>query len=168
MEFNAHDIAVFLSIADLPYLKERELIKRLYEDLLIHESVSTFIFKIDEQLEQIDSQVMREINEMESKRKGQLVSCHFEKDMAHYLKVMKLRIQYTEIHYVKIKLRTLLKQLGYKRRSDKLVMELHEMFQCLDLVLYKKGGVLSDISEFSLDEFMTIRLRSDQNVERTN
>ena len=47
--------------------------------------------------------------------------------MAHYLKVMKLRIQYTEIHYVKIKLRTLLKQLGYKRRSDKLLMELNDV-----------------------------------------
>lgn len=168
MELNVHDIAFFLSIADLPYLQERELIKKIYENLRSQESLSTFMFKIDEQLEQLDSQVIKEISEIESKVKGKLVSCHFEKDMAHYLKLMKLRIQYTEIHYVKIKLRTLLKQLGYKRRSDKLLMELHEMFQHLDLVLYKKGGILSHVSEFSLDEFMTIRLRSDKNVEGAN
>lgn len=81
--------------------------------------------------------------------------------MAHYLKVMKLRMQYTEIDYVKIKLRTLLKQLGYKRRSDKLVAELNEMFQQLGLMVYKKGGILGDLSELALDEFMTIRLRSE-------
>ena len=30
---NVYDIAVFLSIIDLPYLEERELIKTLYECL---------------------------------------------------------------------------------------------------------------------------------------
>ena len=59
---------------------------------------------------------------------------------------------------MKIKLRTLLKQLGYKRRSDKLVAELNKMFQQLGLMVYKKGD-LGDLSELALDEFMTIRLR---------
>ena len=40
------------------------------------------------------------------------------------------------------------------------------MFESLDLVLYKKGGILSEIFEFSLDEFITIRLRSDNHVEK--
>ena len=74
-----HDIAVFLSIADLPYLQERKSIKKIYENLPSQESLSTFMFKIDEQLEQLDSQVIKEISEIESKVKGKLVSCHFEK-----------------------------------------------------------------------------------------
>lgn len=163
---NVYDIAVFLSIADLPYLQERELVKTLYKTLSPAESLSKFMFQVDEQLERLDYQVMKEMNEIESNLKGNSMSYHFDQDMAHYLKVMKLRMQYTKTDYVKIKFRTLLKQLGYKRRSDKLVNELHEMFERLELVLYKKGGILSEIFEFSLDEFITIRLRSDNHVEK--
>lgn len=163
---NVYDIAVFLSIADLSYLQERKLIKTLHEALSPTESLSKFMIEVDEQLEQLDDQVMNEMIEIESTRNGKIISGRFNQDMAHYLKVIKLRIQYTETDYVKIKFRTLLKKLGYKRRSDKLVMELHEMFESLDLVLYKKGGILSEIFEFSLDEFITIRLRSDNHVEK--
>ena len=35
------------------------------------------------------------------------------------------------------------------------------MFQQLGLMVYKKGGILGDLSELALDEFMTIRLRSE-------
>ncbi|MBS3198194.1 hypothetical protein J0J70_01510 [Turicibacter bilis] len=158
---NVYDIATFLSVIDVSYIRERQIISKLYQDLQYEGSLNEFMLKVDEQLEQLDVQVMKEIDELQSQMKENLISCHFEKDMAHYLKVMKLRMQYTEIDYVKIKLRTLLKQLGYKRRSDKLVAELNEMFQQLGLMVYKKGGILGDLSELALDEFMTIRLRSE-------
>lgn len=158
---NVYDIATFLSVIDVSYIRERQIISELYRDLQYEGSLNEFMLNVDEQLEQLDVQVMKEIDELQSKMKKNLISCHFEKDMAHYLKVMKLRMQYTEADYVKIKLRTLLKQLGYKRRSDKLVAELNEMFQQLGLMVYKKGGNLGDLSELALDEFMTIRLRSE-------
>ena len=158
---NVYDIATFLSVIDVSYIRERQIISELYRDLQYEGSLNEFMLNVDEQLEQLDVQVMKEIDELQSQMKKNLISCHFEKDMAHYLKVMKLRMQYTEIDYVKIKLRTLLKQLGYKRRSDKLVAELNEMFQQLGLMVYKKGGILGDLSELALDEFMTIRSRSE-------
>ncbi len=157
---NVYDIAVFLATIDLPYLDERDMIQRLHFDLNTQESLTDFMIKVDEQIELLDTQVVKEMSQM----KIELISCHFEKDMAHYLKVMKLRMQYTEADYVKIKLRTLLKQLGYKRRSDKLVSELIEMFHELGLVVFKKGGILAELSELPLDEFMTIRLRSESDV----
>lgn len=157
---NVYDMAVFLATIDLPYLDERDMIQRLHLDLNVKESLTDFMIKVDEQLELLDTQVVKEMSQM----KIELINCHFEKDMAHYLKVMKLRMQYTEADYVKIKLRTLLKQLGYKRRSDKLVSELTEMFHELGLVVFKKGGILAELSELPLDEFMTIRLRSESDV----
>lgn len=161
---NVYDIAVLLSIIDLPYIEERQIIRKLYQDLQYEGSFNEFMLKIDEQLEQLDVQVLKEMHELQLQMKENLISCHFEQDMAHYLKVMKLRLKYTEVDYVKIKLRTLLKKLGYKRRSDKLVAELTEMFQQLGLVIYKKGEILGELSELALDEFMMIRLRSEDDV----
>ena len=147
---NVYDIATFLSVIDVSYIRERQIISELYRDLQYEGSLNEFMLNVDEQLEQLDVQVMKEIDELQSQMKKNLISCHFEKDM-----------QDTEADYVKIKLRTLLKQLGYKRRSDKLVAELNKMFQQLGLMVYKKGGILGDLSELALDEFMTIRLRSE-------
>lgn len=161
---NVYDIAVLLSIIDLPYIEERQIIRKLYQDLQYEGSFNEFMLKIDEQLEQLDVQVLKEMHELQLQMKENLISCYFEQDMAHYLKVMKLRLKYTEVDYVKIKLRTLLKKLGYKRRSDKLVAELTEMFQQLGLVIYKKGEIFGELSELALDEFMMIRLRSEDDV----
>ena len=163
---NVYDIAVFLSIIDLPYLEERNLIKRLYELYGNNESLKDFMKKIDHQLEQLDSQVLKDLKELDSKLKKNLITDDYKQDMAHYLKVMKLRLEYSDTDYIKIKFRTLLKQLGYKRRSDKLVNDLTEMFNHLGLVVFKKGGYLGDLSELPLDEFLTIRLRSEDHVKK--
>ena len=163
---NIYDIAVFLSIIDLPYIEERELIKILSDVFGNNESLKDFMIKIDEQLEQLDSQIIKDLKELDSKLKKSLITDDYKQDMAHYLKVMKLRLEYTDTDYIKIKFRTLLKQLGYKRRSDKLVNDLTEMFNHLGLVVFKKGGYLGDLSELPLDEFLTIRLRSEDDVKK--
>ena len=163
---NVYDIAVFFSIIDLPYLEERNLIKRLYELYGNNESLKDFMKKIDHQLEQLDSQVLKDLKELDSKLKKNLITDDYKQDMAHYLKVMKLRLEYSDTDYIKIKFRTLLKQLGYKRRSDKLVNDLTEMFNHLGLVVFKKGGYLGDLSELPLEEFLTIRLRSENHVKK--
>ena len=167
-KINVYDIAVFLSSIEISYLKERELIKEIYKDLSPQESSYEFMLKVDEQLEQLDAQVVKEMSELQQQRNLCLSQDSYPKDMSHYLKVMKLKLHYTESDYVKIKLRTLLKQLGYRRRSDKLILELNEAFSRLDLVVYQKGGTLGDLLELSLDDFLTIRLRSEYYVETTN
>lgn len=163
---NVYDIAVFLSIIDLPYLEERKLIKELFKLFENGESLKDFMVKVDYQLEQLDSQVIKDLKELDSKLNKNLIKDNYKQDMAHYLKVMKLRLEYTDTDYIKIKFRTLLKQLGYKRRSDKLISDLTEMFTDLGLVVFKKGGYLGDLSELPLDEFLTIRLRSEDNVNK--
>ena len=163
---NVYDIAVLLSIIDLPYLEEYKLIKTLSELYGNNESLKDFMMKIDHQLEQLDSQVVKDLKELDSKLKKNLITDDYKQDMAHYLKVMKLRLEYSDTDYIKIKFRTLLKQLGYKRRSDKLVNDLTEMFNHLGLVVFKKGGYLGDLSELRLDEFLIIRLRSEDDVKK--
>lgn len=165
-EVNVYDIAVFLSIIDFPYLRERELIRMLYDLYGNNELLKDFMIKIDEQLEQLDSQIAKDLKELEYKLNKNLIKDDYKQDMAHYLKVMKLRLEYTDTDYIKIKFRTLLRQLGYKRRSDKLINDLTEMFDHLGLVVFKKGGYLGDLSELPLDEFLTIRLRSENHVKK--
>ena len=93
---NVYDIAVFLSIIDLPYLEEYKLIKTLSELYGNNESLKDFMMKIDHQLEQLDSQVVKDLKELDSKLKKNLITDDYKQDMAHYLKVMKLRLEYSD------------------------------------------------------------------------
>ena len=80
--------------------------------------------------------------------------------MANYLKVIKLKLLYTEAEYVKLKLRTLLKLVGYKRRGEKVMSEFDELLDELNLLVFVKGELVIKRVEIGLDDFMTIRLRS--------
>ena len=60
---NVYDIATFLSVIDVSYIRERQIISELYRDLQYEGSLNEFMLNVDEQLEQIDDQVMKEIDE---------------------------------------------------------------------------------------------------------
>ena len=158
---NAYDIAVFLSLIDIPYLKERQLIQQLHEDLQVKIPFANFELEIDNCLIGLDPQAMKELQQLQKQQGNLLMPMVVQKDMAHYLKVIKLRLMYTEIEYVKLKLRTLLKQLGYKRRSEKFMREFEHAINDCGLTIFIKGDLVQDRTMIGLDDFMTIRLRSD-------
>ena len=54
---NVYDIATFLSVIDVSYIRERQIISKLYQDLQYEGSLNEFMLKVDEQLEQLDVQV---------------------------------------------------------------------------------------------------------------
>ena len=62
---NVYDIATFLSVIDVSYIRERQIISKLYQDLQYEGSLKEFMLKVDEQLEQLDVQVMKEIDELQ-------------------------------------------------------------------------------------------------------
>lgn len=70
---NVYDIAVFLSIIDLPYLEERKLIKELFKLFENGESLKDFMVKVDHQLEQLDSQVIKDLKELDAKLNKNLI-----------------------------------------------------------------------------------------------
>ena len=62
---NVYDIATFLSVIDVSYIRERQIISELYRDLQYEGSLNEFMLNVDEQLEQLDVQVMKEIDELQ-------------------------------------------------------------------------------------------------------
>ena len=70
---NVYDIATFLSVIDVSYIRERQIISELYRDLQYEGSLNEFMLNVDEQLEQLDVQVMKEIDELQSQMKKNLI-----------------------------------------------------------------------------------------------
>ena len=60
--------------------------------------------------------------------------------------------------YVRIKLRTMLKRYGYKRRSPNLVEYFNRSMDFYHLKSYLKGGELCDIGMVNLDDMIIFRI----------
>lgn len=86
-----------------------------------------------------------------------LLSEHFDVDL--FFKVLRLRILYlNEKKFVKMKLRSLMKEYGYKRRSDKFMQYIRDCLMFYHIQTYVKGGVLCDICEVNIDEMIVFRV----------
>lgn len=76
-----------------------------------------------------------------------------------YFMIMRLRILYLGTQeYVRIKLRTLLKHYGYRRRSQAIVAHMQTCLDFYHIQPHLKGGRRCDISEIKLDDMITFRL----------
>lgn len=77
-----------------------------------------------------------------------------------FFRFIKLRLTYAEsCSYVKLKLRTLLREFGYKRRTVALVSNIKRSMKALQLQSYLRGYEYCDISEINLDDMLMIRLK---------
>ena len=84
-----------------------------------------------------------------------------EEALWSFFKVIKLRLVYNEeCEFVRIKLRTVLKEFCYKRRSDKLMSEIQLILDTLELDTFLKGYVGCELKEIDLDDFVMIRLQN--------
>ena len=76
-----------------------------------------------------------------------------------YFMMLRLRIRYmNDLKYVRIKLRTLLKHYGYKRRSDKIMSHIRDCIMFYHIQPYLKGEKECDIKDISLDDMITFRV----------
>ena len=76
-----------------------------------------------------------------------------------FFRFIKLRLVYIKgCTHVRIKLRTLLRNFGYKRRSETLIKNIKRTMKALGLQYYLKGNKPCDISEVKLDDILVIRL----------
>lgn len=76
-----------------------------------------------------------------------------------FFKQARIRILYGyRKDYVKIKLRTLLKEYGYKRRSQNLVLHIQECMEVYGLEATLRGGVPCNIAEVGIDVMLTFRV----------
>lgn len=60
--------------------------------------------------------------------------------------------------YVRIKLRTLLKQYGYKRRSQRLLQHINRCMLFYHLEVTLRGGIPCAIEDATLDQMLTFRV----------
>ena len=76
-----------------------------------------------------------------------------------YFMLLRLRILYLdEKNYVRMKLRTLLKHYGYKRRSDSITSHIRDCLMFYHIQPYLKGEEECDIREIDLDDMITFRV----------
>ena len=76
-----------------------------------------------------------------------------------FFKELRLRIVVLDKQdFVRMKLRTMLRKHGYKRRSPQLIRHLHKCLYLYHLETYIRGEVECDIEEISLDDMITFRV----------
>lgn len=75
-----------------------------------------------------------------------------------FFKSIRIRILYNEQRkYVRIKLRSLLKQYGYRRRSPQLMQYIDNCLIFYQLQPYLRGGEVCDIRNISLNDMIIFR-----------
>lgn len=80
-------------------------------------------------------------------------------DLDLYFKKVRFNLRFfSDCGYVRIKLRTLLKRYGYRRRSTKLLDHLEQCMAFYRLNPYLRGAVPCKLSEISIDEMVIFRL----------
>lgn len=80
-------------------------------------------------------------------------------DLDLFFKNMRIRIVLDgKKDYVVLKLRTLIKQYGYQRRSQKLLSYINDSMRFYHLKSYLRGGVECNIEDADIDEMLTFRI----------
>lgn len=80
-------------------------------------------------------------------------------DLDLFFKSLRIKILFLKTqNYVRIKLRTLIKQYGYQRRSQKLLQYMNECIYFYHIQPYVRGGIECDIGAISIDEMITFRV----------
>lgn len=166
-KFTPQDIAVYLLVADLPRFREDEIIADLfqaYNNDIVYDYRNDLL-KLRRHV--YEKMILLEMND-EEYEEAQLIMREFqiEKSESHpdyfgaYFKYIKLKLLYSGKGYHRIKLRTLLKDFGYKRRSAVLMESISRTMQALHLQAYLKQYEPCDLTEISIDQMVVIRIKT--------
>ncbi|MCL2120893.1 MAG: hypothetical protein FWH28_01410 [Clostridiales bacterium] len=169
--YTPYDIAVYFIVSDFNQSYERVVLNSIWENeanllqakyrtdkILFKRDVYYELSKFDGSLDGID-----ELNLLMSDTDHALSldgTINEQGIIESYFKIMKLELTYVpNREYRKIKLRTLLKCFGYKRRSPQLVENIQRSLETLRLETYLKGYVPCNIAEIDIDDIVMIRLK---------
>lgn len=166
-KFTPKDIAGYLLVANLPRFREDEIITDLFQehnDDIVYDYRNDFI-KLRRHIH--DKMILLEMND-EEYEEAQLIIREFQIEKSEaipdyfgaYFKYIKLKLLYSGNGYQRIKLRTLLKEFGYKRRSAALMESINRTMQALHLQAYLKQHEPCDLEEISIDQMVIIRLKA--------
>lgn len=164
-KFTPQDIAVYLLFADLSRSQEEEILSNLFQE---HNDEIVWDYRQDFlklRFEVRDVMALYELSDDEYDE-TQLILKEFDiskSDTAPdyfgaYFKLVKLKLLYSCKDFHRIKLRTLLRDFGYKRRTSALINSMDHAMQALNLRSYLKQYELCDLSQIELDQMIMIRL----------
>lgn len=165
------DIAVYLFLENASHKRENEILWDLFENhnqmivrdyrkfyLHFKQSVMNLltIFELDDA-----SYNGAELILMETEH-GNLYSDEEVDCFGAYFKLIWLQLTYSGIFYRKIKLRNLLRDFGYKRRTVQLVNSINNALNALRLKTYQRDYEECDICNAGLDDMIIIRLMKEK------
>ena len=80
-------------------------------------------------------------------------------DLDFFFKRLRIQILYVGQHdYVRVKLRTLLKAYGYKRRSPQILRHINDCMKVYHLKPFMTGGEACQIGKIDINDMITFRL----------
>ncbi|MDE6708609.1 MAG: hypothetical protein K2K06_11305 [Oscillospiraceae bacterium] len=167
-KFTPQDIAIYLFLENISHKRENEILCDLFENyyqMLVEDYCKSYL--------QFKQCVLNLLNVYEldniSYHEAELIlmemkhtNFYFDKefdDINAYFKLIWLQLMYSGISYRKMKLRNLLRDFGYKRRTTLLINHIKQAIDNLNLKIYLRGYVSCDICDISLDDVIVIRLR---------
>lgn len=171
--YSTLDIAVIVNSMQLGYRDESRMLDRIWEgekvflDAPYRTNQRKFILDtyywsqyfydkpiIDREFPAIQKDLARSNRALQAE---QLTSDFSDLDL--FFKSIRIRILYGYGNdYVRIKLRTLLKQYGYKRRSQLLLQHINRCMLFYHLEATLRGGVPCSIENADLDQMLTFRV----------
>lgn len=159
--FYASDVAKFLLEADFKVRNERKIISKIYHKVPIGEAISErgFSRRIS-MLLLTDVEERQELRDFYQDMSIPLSLQEYEEEelVRLYFKNIYLHLNFNDdCKYRKIKLRSLLKMFGYKRRSEQLVNNIEKTLETLEIKTYLRGNEPCSISTASLDDVIIFK-----------
>ena len=84
---------------------------------------------------------------------------------AEYFKIIKLQIIFSPKQSKYLKLRTILREFGYQRRTPNLIKNISDTLEALNIETYLKGYEQCRFCDIELDETVILRLRPDWHTQ---
>ena len=167
--YTPNDIAVFLLKADFTLSDENDVIHDLWKNgvhiakkykkdealFKRHIRAELASYTQGDETDELEL-IMRDVDASFTIRNPE-----YEQDyIFQYFKVICLELMYIYgKDYHKIKLRHLLRQFGYKRRSPQIMDHIKRAIKTLSLVIYLARYVRCEIDNIGIDEMVIIRLK---------
>lgn len=166
-DFSPNDIAKLLCISEFTHSEEKFVI----EDIFInHKDDITASYRndINKFRREIHNKIIIHESDYDTFSETEMIlrefglsisDDNFDDIFGSYFKLIKLQILYSQSHCKTLKLRSILKKFGYKRRSNKLNYSILNILKSLGLVTYLRGKEPCDITEINIDQMVIFRLK---------
>lgn len=164
-KFTPVDLANYIFTEDLSHQRTNEVIRDLFKkfNMLIVYPFRNDYMKLKREVSELLN--LWELNDKEY-TEAELIIYEINNNIFNkydagyfsmYFKLIKLQLMYS-VNFKKIKLKNLLKDFGYKRRTSELMININRTLNNLGLETYLKNYELCNICDIALDDMIIIRM----------